>query len=348
MTGCISPPVVMPEQAMNVEALNKVADRGAEGFDLTRGRNVFMTSGVMAELLGMQSESPEVMMSKRGMALQRIGRMPTFQEFMTIMKDGTKAEIRDYLDAGMDQLINGDLDHRSPLLLAVARNEPDTVETLLNISHTDVNKCDIQGWTPLHEACCIGTPRIVKLLVDRPEITINCLYNDVFLNRINNWTPLHEACSGGHVEAVSLLISHPTCNVNSAYSDNSPVKKFLTPLLVALLREEDEVVQCLLRHPNIDVEYANEVGNTVLHEACAAGNANVVQMLLAMPGIVVRPINDDRQTPYDIAVANGQYHIAGMLAVMGNPSTSPPVTETNDFHFGVLQHFFATEVGVTG
>eukprot|EP01060_Flectonema_neradi_P011561 TRINITY_DN18615_c0_g1_i1.p1 TRINITY_DN18615_c0_g1~~TRINITY_DN18615_c0_g1_i1.p1 ORF type:complete len:360 (+),score=74.06 TRINITY_DN18615_c0_g1_i1:48-1082(+) len=344
MTGCMSIPV-SERQAVNID----VIANSCMTPDFPNESNAIMSTEIMSGLFGICQPEMDPKSSKRGLAVQRLGKVPTFEDFMTIIKEGTMPEIRDYLDAGMDQLINGDMDHRSPLLLAVARNDPDIVDLILNISHIDVNKCDIQGWTPLHEACCIGNPKIVKLLVDRPEITINCLYNDVFLNRINNWTPLHEACSGGHLEVVRMLISHPTCNVNSAYNDNSPVKKFATPLMVALEREREDVIECLLQHPNIDVEYANELGQTILHEACAVGNSEVVKMLLSKPGIIVRATNDEGQTPFDLAVANGQYHVVGMLGVMSNPSsTKSPVPENNELQFAVLRHVFSSEVGVTG
>ena len=85
------------------------------------------------------------------------------------------------------------------LLAACEKNDVKTV-SLLMTAGADVNKADIDGWTPLLVASDKGRTEIVKLLIEKGA-DVNKPEN------ILGMTPLNWAAYRGHKEIVKLLIA---------------------------------------------------------------------------------------------------------------------------------------------
>eukprot|EP00927_Polykrikos_kofoidii_P053812 TRINITY_DN48365_c0_g1_i1.p1 TRINITY_DN48365_c0_g1~~TRINITY_DN48365_c0_g1_i1.p1 ORF type:complete len:329 (+),score=67.71 TRINITY_DN48365_c0_g1_i1:102-1088(+) len=91
-------------------------------------------------------------------------------------------------------------------------------------------------------------------------------------------TALFIACSAGQAAAVDLLISH-RANANLA-SDSG-----WSPLLVACINSQADVVSRLLASPGIDVNQPSKTGGKPLPVAAMGGVAPVVELLLAHPDV---------------------------------------------------------------
>jgi len=63
----------------------------------------------------------------------------------------------------------------------------------------DVNRRNRKGRTPLHEACLLGPPSIVSLLLARPDINVN-------IPMTNGESPFWVTCMFGRTESARLLL----------------------------------------------------------------------------------------------------------------------------------------------
>lgn len=122
-------------------------------------------------------------------------------------------------------------------------------------------------------------------------------------------TPLLEACDSGQVEVVEILLKQPDIDVNLP-------NKYITPLIQACQRGHTKIVELLLKQPGININaldnYSSEPGSTALWVACLLGHKDIVELLLGQPGIEV---NDEssRYLPLYCACDKGFTDIVQML-----------------------------------
>ena len=88
-----------------------------------------------------------------------------------------------------------------------------------------------------------------------------------------------------------------------------------TPLIAACKLGLEEVVQDLLRHPNLDVNKADNNGDTALLLACcrSPNNEAIVSMLLGHQDIQVNKVNSFMDTPLMIACMDSQLGVVKLL-----------------------------------
>ena len=88
---------------------------------------------------------------------------------------------------------------------------------------------------------------------------------------------LGHLCDDGDIEGVRA-------SLQSGLGVNSKTgSKGRTPLMRAIIYEQNALVRFLLENPNIDVNRADLAGETALHHAVDVANSEAVQMLLAHP-----------------------------------------------------------------
>ena len=191
---------------------------------------------------------------------------------------------------------------RTPLGKAVENGHLNVVQLLLAAPGIDVNKADIDGRTPLHNAST-NSPETVKLLLTAPEIDVNKAENH------HSRAPLHfaVALNEGDPENVKLLLAAPGIDVNKA-------DKFgQTPLHWAVTNTPENV-KLLLAAPGIDVNKADNNGRTPLH---CAKNAECIKLLLATPGINLNIADKDGKTPLQRAKEEEETEIVQLLEAAG-------------------------------
>ena len=88
-----------------------------------------------------------------------------------------------------------------------------------------------------------------------------------------------------------------------------------TPLIIACKLGLEEVVQYLLHHPNLDVNIADNDGDTALLLACgrSPNNEAIVSMLLSHQDIQVNKVNSFRDTPLITACMKSQLGVVKLL-----------------------------------
>jgi len=129
-----------------------------------------------------------------------------------------------------------------------------------------VDARNIDGSTPLCDACASGSIECVKLLLSYGAKVNPPLYTA---------SPLHEACMSGSSECVRLLID---VGANLEAHDCH----FGTPLHVACAREHLDCVKVLLNAgANVNAAKLHE---TALHHAAKVKNVDLIEMLVAFGG----------------------------------------------------------------
>ena len=145
---------------------------------------------------------------------------------------------------------------------------------LVEVHHADVNaQGPDESLSLLHLACEADRSELVGFLISVLRINVNLACWEELL------TPLHVACLAGSFHAVRQLLALPQIQVNAAASHG------LSSLHLAC---SDEVVEELLRHPDIDVNLMTVVNaRSPLDMAAAAGGSAIVALLLQHPAINV-------------------------------------------------------------
>jgi ankyrin repeat protein len=165
----------------------------------------------------------------------------------------------------------------TPLATVVQRNDLDAVRALLEYG-AQVNVQDQHGRTPLSLSIVHGNLELIRLLLTAgadPSV---------------GEPPVLVAVTRGRNDVIRLLAEHGA-NLNRG-------AKNYTPLLAAM--RDASTLQALLdsgADPNLGT---TKEGNTPLHVAAAAGNADSVKVLLAH-GADAAAKNADGETAYDFA-----------------------------------------------
>lgn len=126
--------------------------------------------------------------------------------------------------------------------------------TIADVEKYDVNMKNQNGRTKLMIAVSEGDEAVVKRLLKHEEIRVN-EKDDI------GRTALATACDYGFVNMVEILLSHAGINVNVTDAGG------YSPLLRACMREKTNtvnVIEALLKHPDIEVNHKAKDGTTAL------------------------------------------------------------------------------------
>jgi cytohesin len=237
-------------------------------------------------------------------------RLAFCDEIHEAAKFGDLAKVKALLEENSNLVFNKDIDSRTPLHWAAARDRNSVAAWLLD-SKADVNAKDDAGWTPLHAAVQFGYKEMAGLLLSHGA-EINARNED-------GQTPLHLSARSGLKEVVAWLLSHGA-EVN-ARTKKGGVGINSTPVFndrkeaVLYMREDD--------------------GRTPLHDAALNGHKEVAALLLAHGAKVnARNVGDsnikflearirrmdssggipaDSLTPLHLAAINGHQEAAALL-----------------------------------
>eukprot|EP01083_Nonionella_stella_P285685 972547_1 len=124
----------------------------------------------------------------------------------------------------------------------------------------------------------------VAVLSQRPSIVRYLLsFPNIDVTPFNkeNFTPLMCAIRAGFVEIIEILLKQPDIDVN--FTAKYPYKH-LSPIMLAVTHGQVDAVRLLLSHPKIDVSYRDRSTNkTAMICAILSGCSEIVQMLLDRP-----------------------------------------------------------------
>lgn len=144
---------------------------------------------------------------------------------------------------------------KTSLHLATAHDRDDLVELLLKYG-ADCKARSDGGWTPLHNACEVGSITIVRILVEAGS--------DINAKLLNGMTPLHLASQGGHIDVVRLLLERKDIKRTARDTFGS------TPFLRAAQNKRKDIVNLLAPFNNLETMSEDALG------ACNGFHATIV------------------------------------------------------------------------
>ena len=230
-----------------------------------------------------------------------------------------------------------------------------TVKTPLHYACTNRNwqivklllpyfKNDDRGWTPLHIACAQGYLQLVIVLKSsskdmvhpdaegRSPLMLAALggHINVVKTMLGYYkcpvatkdkygsTLLHLACRRGSADLVKLLVTKYKLDIKARNGENN------TTLHVAALAGQKEVIDALLKlsenlRLQINIAAKGKSGMSLLHAACAGGNASVVKYILEHAPRQCLMVDDSGNTPLHICASSGYQDCVRVLLSANAP-----------------------------
>ena len=230
--------------------------------------------------------------------------------------------------------------HDTPLHLACENGHIDIVRFFIFEAHCNPSECvDIQGKTPLHNACMnnSGHLNIVRYLIGE----VHC---DPSSENENGMTPLHIASRNGHLNIVRYLITEAHCNPSC---EN---KNGMTPIHNACSNGRLNIVQYLISEGHCNPSQKSNSGRTPLHYACSNGHLNITQYLISETHCNPSCKSNHGNTPLHIACHSGHFNLVQYLiseahcnpSDVNNIGSTPLHYACDKNHAKIVQYLLST------
>lgn len=237
---------------------------------------------------------------------------------------------------------------KTSLYLACEEGHVDVVASLLKVGLTAVNKCAVDGMTPLLVSISGGHESIVRMLLAHDGIDVNVskgLGNFAIGSKcnaeLNEMTPLIAACYFGYDSIVRMLLQHPTIEItremsNRDASSAASERSTKSALVVACERGQLAVVMLLLQYDQENkLDLVNGATVSPLFAASMNGHAHVVKLLLSHPcntgaAFINKPNPTNNMTPLVAASMHGHEEVAHMLLEQPGIDLSAQCTEVDN------------------
>ena len=191
------------------------------------------------------------------------------------------------------------------------------------VNHEGIAPCDVvgnDGNTLLHIACAEGNIVIVELLLNNGA--------DILKPDRNGDAPIHIACRFGRLSILKILLG---CTKSDPNQQNSKGATALHIVCRKRTGRELQFLELLTFTPGINPTIVNHEGiipfevvgndgNTLLHNACAEGNAALVEFLMKK-GVDIQKSNGQGDAPIHIACK--WFQLNSLKAILGSKDCDP-------------------------
>lgn len=184
---------------------------------------------------------------------------------------GNERAVELLLQSGLVDPEAREIDGRTPFALAVQKSQLGTAKLLLETHHVDVNARDMSDQTPLGIALTNAkymdeSDEFVRMLLGVHGVDLNAKH-------VGN-PPLMLTVKKNLPAIVELLVDSGGVDPNAT----GDLEK--TPLHLAVCHDRNDVVEILLRHPDVDCTKASRHGHTPLAAAAFHGCMGILRMLV--------------------------------------------------------------------
>ena len=206
------------------------------------------------------------------------------------------------------------LENLMPLFVAVQGKTDGHVQVIRHLIKRGCKTRDTQNRTPLHRACVVGNPVILKVL-------LSLLPAEADAKALDQSTPLGLAAQCGSVNCVDMLLKFG-CRINTRTVDGA------TPLLLAVTMNRVKVVERLLKEPNVNVSLQSNKGMTPLYISSKNGTEKICSLLLdhldsnSVDASVGQP--GQNSTALMAACQSGSLSTVQTLVIKGKADTNTP------------------------
>ena len=179
----------------------------------------------------------------------------------------------------------------TPLHCAVAKSKSKVCVVLLASDRCNPNLSNKNGDAPVHLATWHGLMDTVLVLVNdkRHNPDLQCCDR-------NGNTALHIACATGNITLCDIFLQQCNPNIQNKFGN--------TPLHVATIHGNDDVVCTLIAHEHSDPSITNRHGNCPLHIAAKKRNAKLCSLIVSNQHNGLNIQNKVGKTPLHIAASN--------------------------------------------
>ena len=191
------------------------------------------------------------------------------------------------------------------------------------VNHEGIAPCDVvgnDGNTLLHIACAEGNIVIVELLLNNGA--------DILKPDRNGDAPIHIASRFGRLSILKILLG---CTKSDPNQQNSKGATALHIVCRKRTGRELQFLELLTSTPGINPTIVNHEGiipfevvgndgNTLLHNACAEGNAALVEFLMKK-GVDIQKSNEQGDAPIHIACK--WFQLNSLKAILGSKDCDP-------------------------
>ena len=187
--------------------------------------------------------------------------------------------------------------NESPIVLATIMQNLEIIQELMKKPELNVNARGLKGKTPLHIVAATNNYEIAQVLLHHGA--------GIHVKDTSGSMPLHVACYHGSFDVVELIFkerseSHETLLMQKDRTGNIPLmiaKKSPNP-------DSAEIVNFLISQ-NADVQYTNELGDTILHMFGPTDNAQSSMIITKRDPTLLNRHNIYHQTPLHCAAMMG-------------------------------------------
>jgi len=193
--------------------------------------------------------------------------------------------------------VNGSsMTNEPPIILALGMNNMELIKELKAKPELNINVTGKKRRTPLHMIAADNNHQIAQALLQHGA--------DIYLKDVDGYTPLHAACYSGSFNIIELIFKERPADTRTLLNDKDRYGN--TPLMIAKKSPHNNVaiVKLLISH-DVDVQYTNEMNETLLHMFGSMDNAESNLAIIAKNPSLLSHRNFYRQTPLHTAALMG-------------------------------------------
>lgn len=210
--------------------------------------------------------------------------------------EGKKMQVIQFLISQGCKVNTANKANESPIVLATMMQSLEIVQELTKKSELNVNARGLKGKTPLHIVAATNNDKIAEVLLHHGA--------DVHLKDTRGSAPLHTACYHGSFNVVELIFKERPESQDTLLMQIDRAGNI--PLMIAKKSPNDsaEIINFLISQ-NVDLQYTNELGETLLHMFGSTDNAEASMIITTKDSTLLNCRNIYRQTPLHCAAMNG-------------------------------------------
>ena len=163
---------------------------------------------------------------------------------------------------------------------------------LVQVPGLDLNFCEKYGNTAAINACKEGNTECIRILAESGRVDWNMTRPEAFvcLRGFGGFTPLYWALLGGFSDIVDIIVKQPNIDFN-VQTDNGE-----TLASAAVMGKEVKFLQSLAALESFDSwDVPNEYGDTPIMDAVKDGNLEIVEILLRCPRVDLDVVDADEK-----------------------------------------------------
>jgi len=212
----------------------------------------------------------------------------------------------------------------TPIFSAVFKDNYNITKLLLETGKVDINHRNKFGETALSYTCLYDHPELPELLIQY-NATVNNVNN-------NGQYSVHLASINGKLKTLKVLLKHGASHDVGNMIGNQC-------FTLACINENMDIAKYLLDNYNVDYNYINYSGDTVLHQCFILQKAEMAEFLLQLEGIEIDTPNGSGETPFLISCNKNNINLVKLILSQNKPINYDVIDYSGDFPLLIATYY---------